>query len=83
MGHIPSTAIVCTIDVIGLYPHIPHGEGLEALLGAFNRAEWELPVEYLVSLARLVLENCHRDQVRTRFCKYIYGPLGRKFFGDV
>ena len=29
LGHIPSTAILCTIDVVGLYPHIPHGEGLD------------------------------------------------------
>ena len=26
LGHIPSTAILCTIDVVGLYPHIPHGK---------------------------------------------------------
>ena len=25
LGHIPSTGILCTIDVIGLYPHIPDG----------------------------------------------------------
>ena len=40
-----------------VYPHIPHGEELEALLRAFSKAECELPVEDLVSLARLVLEN--------------------------
>ena len=55
LGHIPSMAILCTIDVIGLYPHIPHGQGLEALLQAMNKAENELPVDDLVSLARLVL----------------------------
>jgi hypothetical protein len=98
-GHIPSTAIVCIIDVIGLYPHIPQGEGLEALLGAFNRAKWELPVEDLVSLTKLVLENNYfefdekifRQKLGTAigtkfapgFCKYTYGPLGRKIFGDV
>ena len=32
---------------------------VEALLGAFYRAEWELPVEDLVSLARLALENSY------------------------
>ena len=90
---------VCIIDVICLYPHIPHGEGLEALLGAFNRAEWELPVEDLVSLTKLVLENYYfefdekifRQKLGTAigtkfvpgFCKYTYGPLGRKIFGDV
>ena len=31
LGHIPPTAIMCTMDVVGLYPHIPHKERLEAL----------------------------------------------------
>ena len=57
LGHIPSTAILCTIDVVSLYPHIPHGEGLEALTRAFDNAESKLPVDELISLARLVLEN--------------------------
>ena len=39
LGHIQSTAILCTIDVVGFYPHIPHGEGLEALREAFIYAE--------------------------------------------
>ncbi|CAB4020512.1 Hypothetical predicted protein, partial [Paramuricea clavata] len=43
LGHIPSTAILCTMDVVGLYPHIPHSEGLEALRLAMNKAEKDLP----------------------------------------
>ena len=39
LGHIPSTAILCTMDVVGLYPHIPHSEGLEALRLTLNKAE--------------------------------------------
>ena len=39
LGHIPLAAILCTMDVVVLYPHIPHGEGLEALRLAFNKAE--------------------------------------------
>jgi hypothetical protein len=79
LGHIPSTAILCTIDVIGLYPHIPHGEGLEALLGVFNRAEWELPVEDLVSLARLVLENNYFEFDEKMFRQKLGTAIGTKF----
>ena len=43
--------------MVGLYPHIAHGEGLEALTRAFDKAESKLPVDELISLARLVLEN--------------------------
>ena len=28
---LPEGAILCTVDVVGLYPSIPHEEGLEAL----------------------------------------------------
>ena len=57
LGHIPWTPILCTIDVVGLYPHTPHSEGLEALRLALNKAEGNIPVDDLVSLAKLVLEN--------------------------
>ena len=30
---------MCTIDVVGLYPHIPHSEGLEALKEALSNSE--------------------------------------------
>jgi hypothetical protein len=44
------------MDVVGLYPHIPH-EGLEALKKASDKSDAELPVDDLVSLAKVVLEN--------------------------
>ena len=31
VGTLPDGAILFTIDVVGLYPHIPHDEGLQAL----------------------------------------------------
>ena len=33
IGSIPEGALLCTMDVVGLYPSIPHGEGLEAIRG--------------------------------------------------
>ena len=37
--------------MVDLYPHILHGEGLEALREAFIKAENELPVDELISLS--------------------------------
>ena len=31
LGQLPEGAILCTIDVVGLYPNIPHEEGLASL----------------------------------------------------
>ena len=31
MGRFPEGAILVTIDIISLYPHIPHNEGLAAI----------------------------------------------------
>ena len=39
LGEIPQNAVLVTADVVGLYPSIPHDEGLEVLrkqLNAFN-----------------------------------------------
>ena len=32
LGSLPDGVILCTMDVIGLYPNIPHGKGLASLL---------------------------------------------------
>ena len=43
--------------MVGLYPHIPHDEGLDLLRWAMENSDGEMPVDSLVSLAKLVLEN--------------------------
>ena len=42
---------------MGLYPHIPHDEGLEALRKAILGGNVDLPEEDLLALTKLVLEN--------------------------
>ena len=55
---LPSGAIMVTIDVVGLYPHIPHDEGLQSIREALtNRENPEIPTETVVDLAELVLRN--------------------------
>ena len=31
IGKLPERAILCTMDFVGLYPNVPHGEGLDSL----------------------------------------------------
>ena len=57
LGFVPVTALMVTIDVVGLYPHIPHSEGLEALRTAVDEENAKIPLEYLVGLAKLVFGN--------------------------
>jgi len=52
-------AILVTADVVGLYPHIPHEEGLRILREALTRStvNSSVPADDLVDLARLVLTS--------------------------
>ena len=58
LGKLPDGAILVTIDVVGLYPHIPHNEGLEAIRKVLNtRSNPEIPTDDIVDMAELVLRN--------------------------
>ena len=57
METLPENAILVSLDVVGLYPHIPHAEGLEAIRHALNKREdQEMPTSLIVDLAELVLK---------------------------
>ena len=36
IDEIPENALLCTADVVGLYPNIPHGEGLRVMWQALD-----------------------------------------------
>ena len=58
LGRLPEGAILVTADVVGLYPHIPHDEGLRALREALIKSpNTSVPADDLVDLAELVLKN--------------------------
>ena len=58
MERFPDGAILVNIDVVGLYPNIPHDEGLEALQRTLNkRSNPVIPTDHIVNLAELVLKN--------------------------
>ena len=51
-------AILCTIDVVGLYSNIPHGKGLASIKKYLNNREnKEATIETLFKLANIVLKN--------------------------
>ena len=58
LGQLPEGAILCTIDVIGLYPNIPHDEGLASLRKFLDAStEKKVTTETLLELAGTVLKN--------------------------
>ena len=59
VGTLPEGVILVTADVVGLYPHIPHEEGLRILREALTRStvNFSVPADDLVDLARLVLTS--------------------------
>ena len=60
LGSLPKNAILCTIDVVGLYPNIPHEEGLASIRKHLdNRENKEVTTDTLVELADIVFENNH------------------------
>ena len=53
-------SLLCTIDVVGLYPNIPHDEGLEAIRKRLDqRQDKKISTDSLVELAECVLKNNH------------------------
>ena len=80
MGQLPEGAILCTIDVVGLYPNIPHEEGLASLRRFLDaRTEKKVTTETLVELAEIFLKN-NIFQFNEKTLKQLRGTaIGTKF----
>ena len=58
LTNLPSDIILCSVDVVGLYPNIPHDECLSALQKRLElRREEKVSTSMLVELAELLLKN--------------------------
>ena len=58
LGSLPDGAILCTVDVVGLNPHIPNGEGLASLLRFLETKDnKQISSDTLAELAGVVLKN--------------------------
>ena len=55
---LPDSIILCTMDVVGLYPNIPHEEGLSVLRKRLEtRKEKYVSTDTVIDLAEVVLKN--------------------------
>ena len=55
---LPDDLILCTIDAVGLYPNVPHEEGLIAIRNALDtRKDKTISTDSLIELAECVLKN--------------------------
>ena len=72
--------ILCTIHVVGLYPNIPHKEGLEAIQKALDKREDQtISTESLILSAECVLKN-NVFEHNMRNIKQLHGKAkGNKF----
>ena len=53
--NLPANSVLVTIDVTGLYTHIPRDEGIQATREALNRRQDQsVPTEFIVSLLELL-----------------------------
>ena len=58
LPNLPDDIILCTVDVAGVYPNIPHDEGLSALRKWLDlRQEKDITTSPLVELAEVVINN--------------------------
>ena len=79
LGQLPKRTILCTIDV-GLYPNIPHDEGLAFLKDFLDGSvDKQVTTDTLIELAELVLKN-NIFEFFDKSYKQIRGPtIGTKF----
>ena len=55
---LPDESIICTIDVVGLYPSIPNEEGLRILrIVLEKRSNKNVSIDILIDLAELVVQS--------------------------
>ena len=67
LQNVSKETLLCTVDVVGLYPNIPHEDGLEALKSVLDdRKDKSVSTETLLELTECVLKNNifeHNSQV--------------------
>ena len=82
LGKLPQGAILilCTVDVVGLYPNIPHSEGLTSLRRVLKlTVNKQISSDTLVEIAEIVLKN-NIFQFDEKTFKQVRGTaIGTKF----
>ena len=70
---IPKESILVTAHVVGIYPSIPHNEGLKALQNQYDKFIYKIVfTEYLIKMADFVLKD-DWFEINSKFYKHIRG----------
>ena len=79
-GEIPKGAILVTADLVGLYPSIPHDEGLKVLQSQYDKfIDKTVPTEDIIKMAEFVLKN-NLLEFNSKFYKQLSRTaIGTKF----
>lgn len=64
--------------MVGLYPHIPHNEGLDAIRALNKQDNQETPTDLIVDLAELVLRNNNFEFDGKHFLQILGTAIGTK-----
>ena len=80
LGKLPQAAVLCTVDVVGLYLNIAHSEGLTSLRRVLElRDNKQISSDTVVELAEIVLKN-NIFQFDKKTFKQVRGTaIGTKF----
>ena len=77
---LPDDFILCTIDVVGLYPNIPHKEGLEAIRKELDKREDQtISTDSLIILVECLLKNNVFEHNMRYFKQFQGTAIGTKF----
>ena len=58
LPNLPKDFLLCTVDLVGLYPNIPHDDGLAALTNVLEKREENPSLrKHWLKLAECVLKN--------------------------
>ena len=80
LGSLPKNAILCTLDVVGLYPNMPQEEGLVSIRKHIdNRENKKVTTDTLVELADMILKNNYSQFLDKIFEQKRGTAVGTKF----
>ena len=80
IGDIPENVLLVSFDVVGLYPYIPHNQGVEIMRRFLDKREDQsVPSESLGKLANIVLKHNYFELGKDVYHQILGTAIGTKF----
>ena len=75
LGKLPQGVILCTNDIVGLYPNIPHSEGLTSLRRFLELRNKQISSDSLIEHAEIVLKTAFLNSMKKLLNRYVESQL--------